>query len=232
MYTKIKNIDVNKVIYLLIGTLFIILSCSFLDRPLARWVYTHNIQKINFFSWITFIPNTAVYLSVCLVIVIFAMTKINISRLHQEKRSSFIIAIAFSAYLTIVLTKVLKFIFGRIGPKYWVTHNFNLNAYGFYPFHGNQLMYQDFPSGHTAASFAIISIICCVYPKLSIVSIFLGLLIVVSLIFTQSHYFSDCIGGAFLGTMIGLLTARFFEIGCHQRQSPNHLLRVFRPNLS
>ncbi len=213
MRAKLNVINCKTMLlYLIICISLVVISYYFIDKPLARWIYLHRFYENNFYTWITFIPNTIIYLSVILSVVIFLRSQITISQLKQAKLQSLIIGIAFSGYISIVATKVFKFFFGRMGPEYWVTHHFNLTAYGFYPLHGNALMYQDFPSGHTAASFAIISVICCAYPKFTWLSICAGLFIIIALLFTQSHYFADCIGGAFLGAMLGLLTARFFEL--------------------
>ena len=73
-------------------------------------------------------------------------------------------------------------------------------------------MYQDFPSGHTAAAFAIISVIWLAYPKLLWPSTLFGIAVIIGLLCTNSHYLADCIGGLFLGSSVGFLTTRFFEL--------------------
>lgn len=110
-----------------------------------------------------------------------------------------------------MLVKLLKIIFGRIGPEYWTAHNFNLQDYGFYWLQGNAINYQDFPSGHTSAMFTMLAIVWSLAPNLRLPGIALSLLVVIALLFTQSHYLADCIAGAFLGSFVGYRTLRFLE---------------------
>ena len=56
---------------------------------------------------------------------------------------------------------LLKFVFGRLWPDTWVANNPSFihdGAYGFYFFHGGR-GYASFPSGHTAVTCAVISVL-------------------------------------------------------------------------
>lgn len=196
----------------LCATLVTCLAYLFVDKPLALWIYNHPIQKNTLIVGVTYLPNLFVYLSVATVFGIFICSQLTISKLKQAKLPAVIITIAFSAYLAVVLTKALKFIFGRIGPTHWISQHFNPDSYGFFPFHGYLATYQDFPSGHATTAFAIVSVMYWAYPKFRWAYLLVGLCIIVSLLFTQSHFLADCLAGIVLGSIIGYLTARFFEL--------------------
>lgn len=209
---RTENLRISKITLSSFVVFVLIFLCYyFLDRPISLWLYSHGLQKERLFSLVTYIPNLMVYGAIILsALLIFSKRKIY--EVLGKKFSSFIIMIAFSTYLSIVFSMIFKYIFGRLGPKYWIMHNLSPSAYGFFLFHGMGPDYRDFPSGHSAVSFAIISVICYRYPKLTPIALMAGFLIIASLLLTQSHYLGDCIGGAFLGSLIGLFTARFFNV--------------------
>lgn len=62
-----------------------------------------------------------------------------------------------------------------------------------------------FPSGHTGASFAAVSALCCGRSRLWIPSLVLAVLIAFSRLYLYVHYPSDVLAGALLGSMMGWL---------------------------
>ena len=197
----------RKLILAFLSCLFLVLLSYYcLDQPLAKLIYRYNFSQLSFWKGITYLPNTLVYLSAFVLMVIFVTPK---AKRSNNTFQAFIVAMALGNYVSLVLVKLLKFIFGRIGPEYWAAQHFNMQAYGFYPFHGKAALYQDFPSGHSAVMFTILAIIWHFAPQLRAGASFLSLLLMLALILTQSHYLGDCLVGAFLGSFIGYLTCRF-----------------------
>ena len=154
-------------------------------------------QKYRFLTWLLDIPAFAIYLTGLLFCLVFVFSKLTYS--SKNKFQALIVAISVSTFISFILTRLFKFIFGRTGPEYWRIHHFNPKAYGFYLFHGSTQTYQSFPSGHTTAIFAIISVICLTYPKFAWLVVLPGIAVVIALIGTNNHFLADCIGGAFLG---------------------------------
>ncbi len=210
MKTKLNYFNLIITSYTFICSLLIVLSYHFLDQPLAKWVYTHSAQQYRFFTWMLDIPALAIFLTGILLCLVFVYSKLNYS--SNNKFQVLVVAISFSTFISYILGRIFKYIFGRTGPEYWIIHHFNPKAYGFYLFHGSTLTYQSFPSGHTTAIFAIISVLCFAYPKYAWFTVLPGIAVVIALLITNNHFFADCIGGAFLGSMVGLLSARYFAL--------------------
>ena len=64
-----------------------------------------------------------------------------------------------------------------------------------------------FPSGHTAASFAIVSVLCLLKQKnLFIISLIVACLIAFSRMYLYVHFPSDIIGGIFVGILCGFIS--------------------------
>lgn len=187
----------------------VIFSYFFLDRPLAIWFYEHNFQKVDAFQWLVYLPNLFVLISFTLVL--FAFLFFSFKQL-SKKFLKIIFAIGVSLYASLVLIKVLKIFFGRMGPQIWISHHFANTAYGFHWFRGLHKSLQDFPSGHSAAAFAVVSVLWIGYPKIRWLVLFVGSVILISLISTNNHYLGDCLAGAYLGALIGVLACYFFEL--------------------
>jgi membrane-associated phospholipid phosphatase len=204
-----NNYFFKRVIFSFISCIsLVILSYFFIDKPLAIWLYKHELQHDHVYQWLTYIPNIFVYISFIILICVLPTSKL--SQLNR-KFLKVIFAISISTYISLVLTKFLKFVFGRVGPEYWISNTFDQNAYGFSLFHGGSKIFQDFPSGHSAVGFVVITIMWLVYPKLRWFSVLLGITIIISLLCTASHFLGDCIAGAFLGALLGVLAINFFE---------------------
>lgn len=64
---------------------------------------------------------------------------------------------------------------------------------------------DSFPSGHTASSFALAAVLSSVYPKGKYIFYSLAGIAGLSRIYLDSHFASDVLAGAILGTAVGLL---------------------------
>ncbi len=93
-----------------------------------------------------------------------------------------------------VVTAGLKFVFGRSRPPHNLT-------YDFHPFTSN----ASFPSGHTSFSFAIASSLAhATKDRWSDVGFYAGAALTgLSRINDDKHWFSDVVGGAALGILVG-----------------------------
>jgi undecaprenyl-diphosphatase len=66
-----------------------------------------------------------------------------------------------------------------------------------------------FPSGHSATSFAGATVIAAYAPALALPAYALAALVAVSRVYVGVHYPLDIVGGALLGTAVGLLVLAF-----------------------
>lgn len=69
-----------------------------------------------------------------------------------------------------------------------------------------------FPSGHTAASFAVATVFYKRYKKWFFPILFISILISFSRLYLTVHYFSDVLAGAFIGVLSGLLANLIFSL--------------------
>jgi membrane-associated phospholipid phosphatase len=88
-------------------------------------------------------------------------------------------------------------------------------AYGFNFFHGGP-GYASFPSGHTAATCAVISVLWIMVPKWRPLYALVVLAVAAGLIGANYHFLSDVIAGGFVGSSTGWMTAALWQA----RQSP------------
>jgi membrane-associated phospholipid phosphatase len=116
------------------------------------------------------------------------------------------VAVAFEFYL--------KFLFGRYWPETWVDDNPSLigdGAYGFHPFHFGPA-YGSFPSGHTARTVAVASVLWAAYPRWRLAWTAVAASVAVGRVGMNYHFVGDTIGGAFLGALTGMYAALFFRV--------------------
>ena len=137
----------------------------FVDRPVA-WLadYCRQVYPVNILLWPPLVSTWLSYLVVLGIIAVLAW------RLWRPggRLQTLLLAIAVNLAATEGIKIVLKWAFGRTWPETWPGNgNPSLIAdgvYGFHPFcYGGD--YQSFPSGHAAATFAVISILWISRPR-------------------------------------------------------------------
>ncbi|NOU93065.1 phosphatase PAP2 family protein [Paenibacillus sp. LMG 31456] len=69
---------------------------------------------------------------------------------------------------------------------------------------------HSFPSGHTTAIFSIVLPLVCVNFWIGAILLPLAVLVAISRIYLGLHYPSDCLAGAFIGTLSALSIVAFF----------------------
>jgi membrane-associated phospholipid phosphatase len=108
---------------------------------------------------------------------------------------------------------LLKYVFGRTWPETW-THNnpsfIHDGVYGFNFFHSGP-GYESFPSGHTAATCAVISVLWIYYPRYRALYAIVVAAVVVGLIGANYHFLADTIAGGFVGISIGWMTSMLWQ---------------------
>ncbi|HXN43972.1 MAG TPA: phosphatase PAP2 family protein [Xanthobacteraceae bacterium] len=207
----ILNRPTRWAIVLALTALAVAVSYQWLDRPIAYFVHAH-FHNEPLFARLTRIPEFFAPLAVLAFIVLGL-------RALMEKPLTRLEAVALLCALSLVVASAiknqLKLGFGRTWPETWVRDNPSLirdGVYGFHPFHGGG-GFESFPSGHTTAVVAVVSVLWICYPRFRMLYGLLVAVVVIGLIGADFHFLSDCIAGAFLGASTGWIVVTLWESG-------------------
>jgi len=193
----------------------VVVSYQWLDRPIALFAHS-ELHGIRVFPLLTYIPEWMSTLSVLVFLVMGVRALIGrpLSRLEAV-----ILLAGVSLAVAVAIKDQLKFAFGRTWPETWINNNPSLiqnGVYGFNPFHGG-LSYASFPSGHTTAVCAVVSVLWVCYPRFRALYALIVAAVVVGLLGADFHFLSDIVAGGFLGFSTGWLTVLFWDIGEDRR---------------
>ena len=202
---------VKWMIALALTALAVAVSYEWLDRLIAYFAHA-NLRTEPLFAQLTLIPEWFAPLSVLAFIVLGlrALTGRPLSRPEVV-----VLLCALSLVIASAIKNQLKFLFGRTWPETWVRDNPSLirdGVYGFHPFHGGA-GYESFPSGHTTAVLAVMSVLWICYPKFRALYALVVVAVVIGLLGSNFHFLSDCIAGAFLGASTGWIVVVIWEAG-------------------
>jgi membrane-associated phospholipid phosphatase len=207
--------SLNRWLIALLLTAAVVIVCYlWVDRPLALFAHAYNAHRETF-ARLTHIPDL---LNPCaaIVFVIFGLWVL------AGRPVTRIVAAGSLCSISLIVAEAiksqLKFVFGRYWPDTWVLNNPSFihdGAYGFNFFHGGA-GYASFPSGHTAATCAVISVLWIMYPYWRPLYGAIVLAVAVGLIGANYHFLGDVIGGGFVGTSTGWMTVAIWRA----RQTP------------
>ncbi|MGO8716519.1 MAG: phosphatase PAP2 family protein [Smithella sp.] len=182
------------------ATLFlIVLSYYFLDIPVAIFCgqIDQNIRQI--FDWITELGVSTWYLVASLFFfVLFRFYRRN--RVYANRALFIFAAVALSGIAAIFV----KLTIARYRPKLF----FEKGLYGF-DFFNVGYEYNSFPSGHVATIFSLAAAMSLFWPKYRVYFFVVAFAVALSRIVLTSHYVSDVIAGAFIGSLTVLLLQRY-----------------------
>jgi membrane-associated phospholipid phosphatase len=182
----------------------VVVCYLWIDRPLALLAHAHSAQRETF-ARLTYISDLFIPLGVS------AFVASGLWALAGRPFSQLVTAgslCSISLIMAETIKSQLKFVFGRLWPETWVANNPSFiqdDAYGFNLFHGGQ-GYASFPSGHTAATCALISVLWILYPRLRPHYALAVLAVTGGLIGANYHFLSDVIAGGFVGISTGWMT--------------------------
>jgi len=194
---------------LLLTAVAVAVCYLWLDRPLALLVHAHSAQRETF-ARLTYLPDLLIPLAAA------AFVAFGLWALAGRPLSKAVTAGALCSISLIVAETIksqLKFACGRLWPETWVQNNPSFihdGAYGFNLFHGGA-GYASFPSGHTAATCAVISVLWIMVPKWRPLYALVVLAVAVGLIGANYHFLSDVIAGGFVGTSTGWMTVALWQ---------------------
>jgi membrane-associated phospholipid phosphatase len=173
----------------------------FVDRPIAFLAHD-TLRHYKIFVQMTKLPESFNTIGSILVVGIglWALGGRPLARWHRVA-----LVWSVSVFSAWVIKNQLKIVFGRTWPETWVQGNPSLirdGAYGFNLFHKGD-WYEAFPSGHTAAICAAMTVLWICYPRWRPVYALAIAMVVIGLIGANFHFVSDIIAGGFIGVSVG-----------------------------
>jgi membrane-associated phospholipid phosphatase len=191
--------------------ILVTLSYQWFDRPIAFFSH-REFHGTRVFPWLTYIPEwlTPIAALIFVALGVRALTGRALSRFEAV-----IFLAGISLGVAVAIKDQLKFAFGRTWPESWLHNNPSLidnGVYGFSPFHGGA-SYSSFPSGHTTAVCAVMSVLWLCYPRFRVVYGLVVAAVIIGLLGADYHFLSDVIAGAFLGASIGWFLVLIWEAG-------------------
>jgi membrane-associated phospholipid phosphatase len=198
-------------IWLVLTSSAVVVSYLWLDRPIATFAHD-QLQRFDLFTRLTYIPEVIGPL----VIIAFAAIALRaLSGRPLSKLATVAALAAASLAIAAAIKDQLKFAFGRTWPETWVRNNPSFihdGVYGFNPFHGGP-GFAAFPSGHTTAICAVMSVLWICYPRFRALYAIGTAAVAIGLIGADFHFLGDVIAGGFLGVSIGWLTVAIWDVG-------------------
>jgi membrane-associated phospholipid phosphatase len=180
-----------------------------LDRPIALTAYGYHAYQ-GTFAKLTYIPEPLVPLA-CTTFVAAGLWALAGRPVPAWATVTFLSSV--SVLVTEITKSQLKYVFGRTWPETFVQNNPSFirdGAYGFNFFKGGPA-YASFPSGHTAAICALVSVLWITVPRGRPAYVLAVLAVVIGLIGADYHFLSDMIAGGFVGTSIGWMTVALWR---------------------
>lgn len=181
------------------------LAFLFADRPFAT--FSHDtLAKPRWGVWLTWLADTP-YLLALGVWPAALLWRLIGGRLGTAWRIA--MRAGAATVLAILLAVLLKTLAGRTWPETWVNNNpswIRDHVFGFAPLHGG-LGWRSFPSGHMARIAAPFAVLGRRVPRLGWVCVLVPALVAAGLLASDYHFVSDCLAGALLGTLVGVVVA-------------------------
>jgi membrane-associated phospholipid phosphatase len=204
--------SLKPIIALILGGIVVALCCVFVDQPLAWYVHEHRFYSDDFRLWPMIVSGWLTWLAVPGIVAVVAWRWWRLGGQVQ----TLLLAIVANLIATEGIKSVLKWAFGRNGP--WFGNNSSWIADGVYGFHPFAVGGgRSFPSGHAAATFAVISILWLSRPQWRWLYAVVGGLVCVAMVGLNYHYAGDVIAGAMLGSVTGVYAARLFRLEARRK---------------
>jgi membrane-associated phospholipid phosphatase len=199
----------------LLALLVTVIACTasffWLDRPIALLAHAQQgLHHHGIFDNFTHIPDPLVPLAV-IAFVWLGLRTLGGRPLSNFQATTFVVSL--SVICGEAIKDQLKFIFGRTWPETWDHKGPSFihgGVYGFNFMHGGG-DFQSFPSGHMAASCAVLSVLWSYYPKWRPLWTVCAFAAALGLVGTNFHFLSDVIAGAFVGVSAGWMIVSLFR---------------------
>ncbi|WP_437225908.1 phosphatase PAP2 family protein [Planctomicrobium sp. SH661] len=195
---------------LLLCTLLVLICYSWIDRPVAFFVYRHQLNHIELFRWLTYPPPI---FQAWAPVVIIVLT-IRSAWKPLERWQQVLLIASLNMIVADQFRTSLGDVCGRYWPETWFDNNPSLigtGTYGFHPFvHGDDI--GSFPSGHACRILAFVSIWWIAIPQSRVFLLLIAPPMLLSLIAMDYHFVGDVVAGATLGGVLGRYAARWAKL--------------------
>jgi membrane-associated phospholipid phosphatase len=196
----------------------VVVSFLWLDRPIALFVH-EQLTQFDLFELLTRIPEV----TTPVIIAAFVALGFRAITLHPLTRFQTVLVLdAATLAVAQAVKDQLKYAFGRTWPETWVRNNPSFihdGVYGFFPFHGGP-GWASFPSGHTTAICAVMSVLWICYPRFRVIYALSIAAVAIGLVGANFHFLSDVIAGGFLGVSAGWMAVSVWELGQRRVRPP------------
>jgi membrane-associated phospholipid phosphatase len=197
------------IVALAITALAVTSAYQWVDRPTAFFAHDH-LRQFKFFGEV---PKVSEFLFSCSVLVFLFVGIRTLLGRPLSKWHTIPLLCSLSLVVSETIKNELKYVFGRTWPDTWTHNNPSLihdGVYGFNPFHYGDA-FGSFPSGHTAAICAVMSVLSVSYPKFRALWLLAVVAVAVGLVGANYHFVSDIIAGGFIGASTGWVTVILWE---------------------
>jgi membrane-associated phospholipid phosphatase len=179
----------------------VVICYFFVDRPIALFVYRHEIPHVEEFRWLTEPPPLVQSWSPLVLIALVVRRAFAPWRRWQH--------VLFLACVSLIVAdqfrQSLGDLCGRYWPETWRDNNpsfIGTGAYGFHPFQvGDDI--GSFPSGHAARTAAFAAVFWLALPRGRWVYATVAVPMMCALVAMNYHFVGDVIAGAVLGALVG-----------------------------
>jgi membrane-associated phospholipid phosphatase len=182
------------------GILAVIVCYFWVDRAVAFFVYTHHINTIAVFRWLTYPPPEVQNWS-ALMLTILMVRRAWGPFLRWQK-------VLFVACISLIVADTFRIslgdVFGRYWPETWTHDNPSLigtGTYGFHPFQRGDDV-GSFPSGHACRILGFAGVWMIAMPATRVTAMLLSIPMLISLVAMNYHFVSDVIAGSVLGALV------------------------------
>jgi membrane-associated phospholipid phosphatase len=189
------------------------IAFQWLDRPIALFFH-HIVARPQAFAKLTYAPDPMVPLAVIVFVMLGLM---NLAGRVLSRLQTCALLCSLSLIVAEITKAQLKLLFGRTWPDTFRDSNPSFlhdGVYGFNFFHGGHA-YASFPSGHTAVTCAVISVLWIYYPRWRPFYVLAVLAVAIGLIGANYHFLSDVIAGGFVGVSSGWMMTSLWK--AHER---------------
>jgi membrane-associated phospholipid phosphatase len=202
-------------IALLVTAAVVAVAYAWLDRPIAFFAHG-ELSKEKLFAEL---PKISEWFALIAVGIFVILGLRGLAGRPLSRLEAVALLCAISLVTSGAAKNYLKFVFGRTWPETWIDKNPSLirdGVYGFNFFHGGR-GYESFPSGHTTAVCAVMTVLWICYPRWRPLYGLVVAAVVVGLIGADFHFLSDIVAGAFLGASTGWIAVLMWQAGGPRR---------------
>jgi membrane-associated phospholipid phosphatase len=172
----------------------------FVDRSVAMYVHTHEINKIVVFKWLTY-PPPIVQTWSPLVLALLVIRRAYGDWLPWQRT-------LFLACVSLIVADQFRYTIGDIAGRYWpeTWHDDNPSfigngTYGFHPFHADDDE-GSFPSGHAARIAGFLGVFWITQPMFRWLYAVVAVPMLIALVAMNYHFVGDVVAGGLLGAIV------------------------------